>query len=468
MISRRRKKPIRLPISKHIDVNYRNYALYVLEQRGIPSYYDGLTNVQRLILHNAPQTFDKTMTLVGSCFKAGYHHGDSSLIGAINKLARNFNCAEVLLDGDGFFGTPLNNEPAAARYTSVKLNNEVSKIIKEHHFLDSKNDDGFWNPLWLNQPLGLDTMIIGIAVGYKTVVLPRNRKHVSDFLEGKRKTLKPFFKGFTGKISKIKDLERSWLFEGNVEITERLRSVYISDLPPLMKYKSFLKKLDKVLEFFDFKVEIINNSSTNIDLTLNFRGSIHDWNEFKEKILNSTRMIVTEKPVFIKDGLVIEYDKIEDYLNDFKYRVAQLNVEKTKYFLEQIKNKISFNEAKLLYLMFMLKQKRTLDDIEKFLNRFPNEITNRLESILLKQLNDKEILKTKELIKESKKEKIKLTKELNKLEKIFSKLIDTANSRGIQNKASAVDLFSDEISEYNGIEIFNVKDKEDEEEIEES
>lgn len=69
-------KNFTLPISRQIDVNFRNYALYVLESRGIPNFYDALTNVQRIILQNAPTSFNKTISLVGSCISGGYHHGD--------------------------------------------------------------------------------------------------------------------------------------------------------------------------------------------------------------------------------------------------------------------------------------------------------------------------------------------------------------------------------------------------------
>ena len=63
-------------ISRQIDTNFRNYALYVLENRGIPSFYDALTNVQRFIILNAPHSFNKTISLVGACIADGYHHGD--------------------------------------------------------------------------------------------------------------------------------------------------------------------------------------------------------------------------------------------------------------------------------------------------------------------------------------------------------------------------------------------------------
>ena len=135
------KRSYNLPISKQINTNFRNYALYVLENRGIPSFYDALTNVQRFILVNAPSSFHKTISVVGSCISDGYHHGDKSLTGAVNKLARPFGCSEQLLLGDGFFGTPVQQEPSAARYTSVKIAPVISEMMRKNAFLNTRNDE---------------------------------------------------------------------------------------------------------------------------------------------------------------------------------------------------------------------------------------------------------------------------------------------------------------------------------------
>lgn len=72
----KKTRHIKLPISKFVDTRYRDYAVYVLESRGIPSFYDSLTPVQRYILMNAPTSYQKTLTLVGKAIQDGYHHGD--------------------------------------------------------------------------------------------------------------------------------------------------------------------------------------------------------------------------------------------------------------------------------------------------------------------------------------------------------------------------------------------------------
>lgn len=73
---KKKEKLIRLPISKFIDSKFRDYAVYVLEQRGIPNFYDALTPVQRFILKNSPTSFTKTLSIVGKVIQDGYHHGD--------------------------------------------------------------------------------------------------------------------------------------------------------------------------------------------------------------------------------------------------------------------------------------------------------------------------------------------------------------------------------------------------------
>ena len=66
-----------ISIPDQIDQDYRKYALYVIQSRGIPNFYDCLTPVQRLILQKSPTSFNKTIGVVGEVFRTQlYHHGD--------------------------------------------------------------------------------------------------------------------------------------------------------------------------------------------------------------------------------------------------------------------------------------------------------------------------------------------------------------------------------------------------------
>jgi len=458
------KRTYNLPISKQINTNFRGYALYVLENRGIPSFYDGLTNVQRFILVNSPTNYNKTISVVGSCISDGYHHGDKSLTGAVNKLARPFGCSEQLLLGDGFFGTPVQQEPSAARYTSVKIAPSISEMIRKNQFLNTRNDETGWDPLWIDMPIGLSTTIIGIAVGYKTTILPRSLKDIQKYLDGKIKEVKPYFKDFSGKITRYKGMDKSWLISGIAERNDGTRSLRITELPPLMKYGSFLKKLDSILNYHA-GVKITNNSSTNVDIHLQYSGSADGWEAFAAAIEKSIKMLVTETPVFVKDGLVLEYSRIEDYIEDFKYRRAQLRLRRAEYFLKEANDELEFARCKEKYLMYMLEKQRKEDEVDKFLNNVTKNarVKRRLESIYLKSLNAQELERTRKEIVRLEGVQEEQTTERKLAEELLSTMTDTAANRGTVSKSNrGVNLFDDE-DEVDGIEVWN-GDVENEEE----
>jgi DNA gyrase/topoisomerase IV subunit A len=465
-ILERKVKEAALGISKQIDINFRNYALYVLEHRGIPSFYDGLTNVQRVSLMNAPKTYSKTISLVGACISNGYHHGDKSLSGAINKLARPFGCGEQLLLGDGFFGTPVNTEASAARYTSVKINPVINEILNKYMVLNKKNDDDQWEWLRTEIPVGLLTMIVGIAVGYKSTVLPRKAEEIQKYLDGKKANLNPYFKNFTGKVSSYNGLKKTWLIEGVMEVDIMDRSIRVTELPPLMKYDSFIKKLSRLAES-SVEFTIQNDSSDNVDITLKHRGGC-SWDEFQEKVERMNKIIVSETLVFVRDSAVIEYSDIADYLTEYRVHREAVRLEKSIYDLGVYNEELEFLKAKLEYLKFMLAKKRSDTEIDVFLSVYTSRIKSRLERTLLRDLSNETVAKVQALIKEMidtiKKEeatKKSLESSLDKLKTetpIYSK--STKNTRSL-------DLLMEEEQEIDGIEVFGNAEDENEDETDE-
>ena len=251
MILNKRKKNkegervLDLSVSKLIDSRFREYAVYVLEQRGIPSFYGALTPVQRYILMNTPNRYVKTLSVVGKSIEDGYHHGNSSLEKAIAKLARPFGSSNQILDGYGFFGTEVSPDPAAARYTSVRLSKNTDSILGEYRHLTTKKEDAPYDPLWTSVPLGLTTSIVGIAVGYKTTVLPRKELDIRKYLNGETDRIKPHFTNFTGTIRQYKQLPNAWIITSKFSTGDRRLGV--DGLPPVSKYSSVLKKVNDLL-----------------------------------------------------------------------------------------------------------------------------------------------------------------------------------------------------------------------------
>jgi DNA gyrase/topoisomerase IV subunit A len=457
-----------LSISEQINNQYRTYALYVLQSRGIPNFYDALTPVQRLILENSPSKFNKTVGLVGEVIKTGlYHHGDSSLAGAISKLARPFGCSYGILDGDGFFGTPVNPNPSAPRYTSVKVNSKVKDFIFKNYDLNAKNEEGGHDWLHVEVPIGLLTHVVGIAVGYRSNILPRKLEDIIEYLGGQQKLLKPYFKDFSGKITKFKNEENTWLIESGFEVDERKKIIHIFDLPPVMRYDSFINKLDSKLENLGIEYRIENRSQVKCDLIVSLRGT--DNNRFKEiveSIAKLCKIIVKEDVIFIKDGGVMEFGSVKEYLDHFKGHLEYVKLKRLTRDLDNYSRELEFLEAKLKFLNFMVAKKRNNKEILDFLAQFTNWISSRLQKIEIIRLSSDHIKQTELDIKEVKEKILKTKKEVKDQEKIHKDVMKKIDALGkIKGFKPTNNLF--EPSQMDGIEIYQVEEIEEEIQTEE-
>jgi len=454
----------RITITEHIDTNFREYAFYTLEHRGIPDWHDSLTNVQRMILHCAPKTFQKTNSLIGSVTESGYSHGDASLANAIARLAKPHSVAESLLEGDGNFGTPFKDHPAAPRYTSVKLSKNTLDIISEMSFLN-KGDISEISYLKVGLPIGLMIGVMGIAVGYKSVILPRSSSSIRDYILGKTKSLKPSYKGFQGKVTKVKGMDSSWLLESNLEIDEFRKSIRIKGLPPVIKYERFIDRVRDLSEYYDF--DFVNESQEDIDVLfkLSKNSDKESWESFKQTIEKITRIVVKESIVFIKDKTVVEYDTIEDYLDEFRDYLQILKLEVLMYRRDKSSYELEFLRAKLEYLKFMLDKKRNREEVLNFLKKYPNNISDRLDVIRLSALNAETIKETEIAIKEETQRLKTLNQEVRLQEKVLKSLKFT-NKAKVKVANSLFEEFR-QPKELNGINVWEGPEDEIEETEEE-
>lgn len=459
-------KIYKLPISKFIDTRFRDYSIYVLQSRGIPSFYDALTPIQRYILMNTPTNFTKTLAVVGRCIESGYHHGDSSLHKSIAKLARTFGAAKQLLEGYGFFGTEVSPEPAAARYTFVKLSPSINDILKKYKHLINKDEDGAYKPLGLDIPLGLLTLIIGISVGYKTIVLPRKLEDIQDYLNGKKKTIKPYFENFDGSIKKYDD--NSWLITSNITVKDN--RISIKGLPPIMKYSSVIKRLDNLFMNYNNTVKILNNSNTKVNIDIDYTGkSTEQFNNIINFIRKCFSIIVREHLIFVKDDHVLTYNTIEEYLDDYQWQKKRIKYYDIKYLKELNEADLKFNIAKKEFITFILQKRRTYEELDEFLSNY-SDIKTRLENITARKFTASELENVKLKIKELQSElKIK-EKQLDDAYNDFTNTTDPTILKSVKSKASvSVNLFeSNDVDEVDGVYVWNGIDPyEEKEEIEE-
>lgn len=270
--------------SKYINQSRRNYSLYVLQMRAIPSIIDGLKAGARRILWVAKDGEKyKSATLAGKAMPL-HPHGETSLQGAINTLAAPYGNNLPLLEGHGAFGTLLNPTAyGASRYTSVKL----SKFAKDVLLTDIElvpmveNYDGtveepkHFLPL---VPLVLLNPTQGIAVGFATNILPRDLNDVIDaqiqVLQNK-KVCADLYPEFTPTASKavLADTENSaYYFEGEVEIVNKT-TVKVVSLPYGLSHEKFINHLEKLIEK-DRIVGYEDNSNNAYDIDVVFKRGI--------------------------------------------------------------------------------------------------------------------------------------------------------------------------------------------------
>ena len=188
-----RGRIIPVNIEEQMKSAYIDYSMSVIVGRALPDARDGLKPVHRRILYGMYQmgnTFNKphkkSARIVGDVMGKFHPHGDSSIYGTLVRMAQDWSMRYTLIDGQGNFGSQDGDEPAAMRYTEVRL-----QRIAETMLDDIEKDTIDWQLNYddtTNEPTVLPTRIpqlllngaSGIAVGMATNMLPHNLTEVID------------------------------------------------------------------------------------------------------------------------------------------------------------------------------------------------------------------------------------------------------------------------------------------------
>ena len=159
----------------------------VIVSRAIPDLRDGLKPVHRRILyamHDSGNTHDKgyrkSARPVGDVMGKFHPHGDSAIYDALVRMAQPFSMSLPLLDGQGNFGSMDGDNPAAMRYTEVRMDKPASFLLadieKDTVDFQDNYDGKDREPTVL--PARYPNMLVngagGIAVGMATNIPPHN------------------------------------------------------------------------------------------------------------------------------------------------------------------------------------------------------------------------------------------------------------------------------------------------------
>ena len=186
----------RVPVNIEDEMrrSYLDYAMSVIIGRALPDVRDGLKPVHRRILYGmyeqgntAGKAYKKSARIVGDVMGKFHPHGDSAIYDTVVRMAQDFSMRYRLVDGQGNFGSIDGDNPAAMRYTEVRLTRLAEELLRDD--IDKETID--WVPNYdgsLSEPSVLPAkypnLLVngssGIAVGMATNIPPHNLGEVID------------------------------------------------------------------------------------------------------------------------------------------------------------------------------------------------------------------------------------------------------------------------------------------------
>jgi DNA gyrase subunit A len=182
------------PVDIQVEMqrSYIDYAMSVIVGRALPDVRDGLKPVHVRVLYamydggyRPDRGYSKCSRVVGDVMGQYHPHGDSAIYDALVRLAQPWSMRMPLIDGQGNFGSPGNDAPAAMRYTECRLAPLAMEMLRDidKETVDFRpNYDGrSAEPAVL--PARFPNLLVngseGIAVGMATKIPPHNLREIA-------------------------------------------------------------------------------------------------------------------------------------------------------------------------------------------------------------------------------------------------------------------------------------------------
>lgn len=184
---------IKINIEEEMKSSYIDYSMSVIVARALPDVRDGFKPVHRRILfgmmelgNTSDKAYKKSARIVGEVLGKYHPHGDSSVYGALVRMAQNWAMRYTLVDGQGNFGSIDGDSAAAMRYTEARLSkigeDMMQDLYKDTVDMQPNFDNELEEPTVL--PTRIPNLLIngasGIAVGMATNMPTHNLGEVID------------------------------------------------------------------------------------------------------------------------------------------------------------------------------------------------------------------------------------------------------------------------------------------------
>ena len=184
---------IKVNIEEEMKSSYIDYSMSVIVSRALPDVRDGFKPVHRRILYGmmglgntSDKPYKKSARIVGEVLGKYHPHGDSSVYGALVRMAQWWSMRYMMVDGQGNYGSVDGDSPAAMRYTECRLRkigeDMMQDIDKETVDMQNNFDDTLQEPTVM--PTRIPNLLVngasGIAVGMATNMPTHNLSEVID------------------------------------------------------------------------------------------------------------------------------------------------------------------------------------------------------------------------------------------------------------------------------------------------
>jgi len=385
-------------ITNFLSEEYKEFALYVLESRAIPSVIDSFKTSQRKIIHISNQIWktgsEKTLKVFQLSGKVAsdchYHHGDQSMSNAIINMAQKFKNNLPLLEEDGQFGSLRSPQAGAPRYIGTKLSKHFRLLYKDFELLEYRFEEGEKIEPYYFLPI-VPTILInggsGIAVGFASNILNRDTNDVIqsclNYLKVKKvNEIKPHLNNFKGDYIQDDENNKRWIIRGKFERVNSV-TIRISELPPSMTYEKYENHLDKLVEtksIISYEDNCKDDINYNIKVTRTEMNSLSDSDIIKLlKLEEYQTEIFTTLDENGKLKLFNSSDEIIKYFVDFRLKFYQ---KRKDFILNKLQNELKSIGNKGKFIKLIIDGKITINNQQK------DKIIIQIEKNNLEKIDD--------------------------------------------------------------------------------
>ena len=450
------------------------YSEYVIMDRALPRVEDGLKPVQRRILFDMlelgltpDKPYKKSARVVGDTLGKFHPHGDSSVYGALVRLAQPFVMAERLIEGQGNFGSIDGDGAAAMRYTECRLTPlamELMKDLEKDTVTFSFNfDDSIKEPDYM--PGRFPNLFVngatGIAVGLATNIPTHNLGEMIDgavaYIDNPEISLDEMLKYVkgpdfpTGGIVCASNEMKDAYTTGRGKVVMRAKfhfedekggktNIVITEMPYQVNKAEFLRSVGELKEKMKDELSDIcditdesSKSGMRAVITLKKDANIDNIIAILLKHTDM-QMNFNYNVVAIADGSPRQLGLL-DYLSYYTKYQIEVIVKRTKYELERAKQREHIVEGLCIAIA-------NIDEVIRIIktSSSPSEAKTKLmQKFLLSEIQTQAILDMR-LSRLTNLEVTKLQQELQDLRKLIAELNSILESKNKQCKVVKKEL----------------------------